>query len=301
MAWVATAELAAAVSNAGGLGIIGTGHMPADALRQEILKVRRLTTKPFGVNVMLRSPFVDDVMRVILAERVPVITTGAGNPALYIKELQQAGIKVIPVVASVALAKRLERIGVDAVIAEGCESGGHIGEVTTMTLVPQVVDAVRIPVIAAGGIADARGVVAALALGAQGVQLGTRFVCTNECTAHDNYKHAVVQARERSTVVTGRTTGHPVRVLANQLTRKFEALEKQGASPDELERLGAGKLRAAVRDGDIEHGSVMIGQIAGLVNSVRPVADVMAEIVGGTAAVLAAVQKSVCKEGADEA
>lgn len=296
MAWVATAELAAAVSNAGGLGIIGTGHMPGEVLRQEILKARRLTAKPFGVNVMLRSPFVQEVMHVILTERVPVITTGAGNPAAYIQELQQAGIRVIPVVASVALAKRLERVGVDAVIAEGCESGGHIGEVTTMVLVPQVVDAVRIPVIAAGGIADARGVVAAMALGAQGVQLGTRFVCTCECTAHDNYKHMVVQARERSTVVTGRTTGHPVRVLANQLTHRFAALEQQGAPAEELEKLGAGSLRAAVRDGDVRHGSVMIGQIAGMVTSVRPVADVMAEIVGGTKAVLAEIQKSVCEE-----
>lgn len=293
MAWVATAELAAAVSNAGGLGIIGTGHMPGEVLRQEIQAVKRLTDKPFGVNVMLRSPFVREVMQVILQEQVPVITTGAGNPAEYIKDLKSAGIKVIPVVASVALAKRLERVGVDAVIAEGCESGGHIGEVTTMALIPQVVDAVHIPVIAAGGIADARGVVAALALGAQGVQLGTRFVCAAECTVHDNYKQAVLRAKERSTVVTGRSTGHPVRVLANRLTREFNTLERQGAPAEDLERLGAGKLRAAACEGDVENGSVMIGQIAGMVNDIRPAAAIIAEIVDGLQGVLATIQQAI--------
>ena len=279
MAWVATAELVAAVSNAGGLGVIGAANMPAEALRQEIRKTKTMTNRPYGVNIMLMSPYVKEVMEVVIEERVPVITTGAGNPGEYIPALKEIGAKVIPVVASVALAKRLERIGVDAVIAEGMESGGHIGEVTTMTLVPQVVDAVSIPVIAAGGIADARGVVAALALGAQGVQIGTRFVASTECVAHPNYKQAILDAKERSTVVSGSSTGHPVRVLGNKLTRDFFRLEKNGAPPEELEKLGAGRLRAAARDGDIHYGSVMIGQVAGLVSDIKPVADIMRDII----------------------
>ena len=279
MAWVATAELVAPVSNAGGLGVIGAANMPAEALRQEIRKTKTLTNKPYGVNIMLMSPYVKEVMEVVIEERVPVITTGAGNPGEYIPALKEIGAKVIPVVASVALAKRLERIGVDAVIAEGMESGGHIGEVTTMTLVPQVVDAVSIPVIAAGGIADARGVVAALALGAQGVQIGTRFVASTECVAHPNYKQAIIDAKERSTVVSGASTGHPVRVLGNKLTREFFRLEKSGALTEELEKLGAGRLRAAARDGDIHYGSVMIGQVAGLVSDIKPVADIMRDII----------------------
>lgn len=291
MAWVATAELAAAVSNAGGLGVIGAGHMPPDALRSEIVKAKSLTNKPFGVNIMLMSPFVKEVMQVVIEERVPVITTGAGNPGEYIPALKEIGSKVIPVVASVALAKRLERVGVDALIAEGMESGGHVGEVSTMALIPQIVDAVSIPVIAAGGIGDARGVVAALALGAQGVQIGTRFVASVECTAHDNYKEAVIRAKERSTVLTGVTTGHPVRVIANKLTREYLELERNGASTEELERLGAGKLKAAVRDGDTERGSVMSGQIAGMVREVKPVAAIIEEIVSEVPAIVAAVQK----------
>lgn len=291
MAWVATAELAAAVSNAGGLGVIGAGHMPPDALRSEIVKAKSLTNKPFGVNIMLMSPFVKEVMQVVIDERVPVITTGAGNPGEYIPALKEIGSKVIPVVASVALAKRLERVGVDALIAEGMESGGHVGEVSTMALIPQIVDAVSIPVIAAGGIGDARGVVAALALGAQGVQIGTRFVASVECTAHDNYKEAVVRAKERSTVLTGVTTGHPVRVIANKLTREYLELERNGASVEELERLGAGKLKAAVRDGDVERGSIMSGQIAGMVREVKPVAAIIEEIVSEVPTIVAAVQK----------
>lgn len=278
MAWVATAELAAAVSNAGGLGVIGAGHMPGEALKAEIRKTKTLTSKPFGVNIMLMSPFVKDVMQVVVEEKVPVVTTGAGNPGEFIPMLKEIGTKVIPVVASVALAKRLERIGVDAIIAEGMESGGHIGEVTTMALVPQVVDAVSIPVIAAGGIADARGVIAAFALGASGVQIGTRFVASTECTVHPNYKEAVLKAKERSTVVTGRFTGHPVRIITNKLSRSFDELEKNGADPGEFDRLGAGKLRAAARDGDVEGGSVMVGQIAGVVNQIMPVAEIMQEI-----------------------
>lgn len=279
MAWVATAELAAAVSNAGGLGLIGAGHMPPDALRAEIQKAKSLTQNPFGVNIMLKSPFVKEVMQVVIDERVAVVTTGAGNPGEYIPALKEIGTKVIPVVASVALAKRLERVGIDAIIAEGMESGGHVGEVTTMALVPLVVDAVKVPVIAAGGIGDSRGVVAALALGAQGVQLGTIFAASTECTAHPNYKEAIVKAKERSTVVTGAITGHPVRVIANKLTRDFAELEKRGASTEELDRLGAGKLKAAVRDGDIDYGSVMVGQIAGMITEVRTVNEIMQDIV----------------------
>jgi len=293
MAWVATAELAAAVSNAGGLGVIGAGHMPPEALRSEIHKAKSLTDKPYGVNIMLMSPFVREVMQVVVEEKVPVITTGAGNPGEYIPALQAIGTKVVPVVASVALAKRLERIGVDALIAEGMESGGHIGEVTTMALVPQVADAVKIPVIAAGGIGDARGVVAALALGATGVQIGTRFVASTECTAHANYKEAVLRAKERSTIVSGSSTGHPVRVIANKLTREFEQMERNGATMEELDQLGAGKLRAAVRDGDIVHGSVMIGQVAGMVTSIQPVAQIIEDIMNDIPKVMMRVKESL--------
>lgn len=290
MAWVATAELTSAVSNAGGLGVIGAGHMPPDVLRAEITKTKALTNRPFGVNIMLRSPFVREVMQVVLEERVPVVTTGAGNPGEYIPALKSIGTKVIPVVASVALAKRLERIGVDAVIAEGLESGGHVGEVTTMSLVPQVVDAVSIPVIAAGGIGDGRGIVAAFALGAQGVQLGTRFVASSECVAHPKYKEAIIRAKERSTVVTGLSTGHPVRVLENKLTKEFFELERSGATVEELDNLGAGKLRLAAREGDIKHGSVMIGQVAGLVKEVKTVAEIINEMVHDIPRIVASVK-----------
>lgn len=293
MAWVATAELAAAVSNAGGLGLIGAGHMPPDALQAEIRKAKTLTDKPFGVNIMLMSPFVKEVMQVVIDERVAVVTTGAGNPGEYIPALKEIGTKVIPVVASVALAKRLERVGIDAIIAEGMESGGHVGEVTTMALVPQVVDAVNVPVIAAGGIGDARGVVAALALGAEGVQIGTLFAATTECTAHPNYKAAIVKAKERSTVVTGAITGHPVRVIANKLTRDFAEMEKRGASSEELDRLGAGKLRAAVREGDVEYGSVMVGQVAGMITSVRSVAEIMQDIVDNVPKVIGKLNQNI--------
>ena len=281
MAWIGTAELASAVSNAGGLGLIGAGHMPPDILRAEIQKAKKWTIKPFGVNIMLMSPFVKEVMQVVVDERVPVVTTGAGNPGEYIPALKEIGSKVIPVVASVALAKRLARTGVDAIIAEGTESGGHVGELTTMALVPQVADAVDIPVIAAGGIADARGVAAAFALGAKGVQMGTRFVLSTECIAHENYKNVVLKARDRSTVVTGRSTGHPVRVIANRLTREYMELESHGASVEELEKLGAGKLNLATHKGDVENGSVMIGQISGMLSEVKPVAEIMQDIVQG--------------------
>ena len=289
MAWIATAELAAAVSNAGGLGIIGAGHMPPDILQAEIRKTKSLTDKPFGVNVMLMSPFVKEVMEMIAGENLAVVTTGAGNPGEYIPALKAVGTKVIPVVASVALAKRLVRTGVDAVIAEGMESGGHIGEITTMSLVPQVVDAVDVPVIGAGGIGDSRGIAAAFALGAQAVQMGTRFVVSEDCIAHENYKNFVVKAKDRSTVVTGVTTGHPARVLANKFTRLYLEREAAGATPDELEKLGLGTLRMAAREGDVDNGSVMIGQISGMMKDIKPVSKIMEELVGGLAPVSANV------------
>lgn len=286
MAWVATAELAAAVSNAGGLGIIAAGNAPADYVSEQVRKAKMLTDKPFGVNVMLLSPFAGEVMKMLCEEKVAVVTTGAGNPGKYIASLKEAGIKVIPVVPSVTIAKKMERDGADAVIAEGTESGGHIGELTTMALVPQVVDAVNIPVIAAGGIADSRGVAAALALGAVGVQLGTRFLCSTECTAHENYKNAVVEAKDRDAVVTGRSTGHPVRGIKNKLTRGFDKLEKEGASVEEIEKFGAGALRNAVVDGDVEMGALMAGQSAGLVCDIKPCDEIINDLVGGLGEVL---------------
>ncbi len=292
MAWLGTAELASAVSEAGGLGIIGAGHMPPDVLREEIEKVKKATKKPFGVNIMLMSPFVKEVMQLMVDERVPVVTTGAGNPGEYIPALKEIGTKVIPVVASVALAKRLVRTGVDAIIAEGMESGGHIGELTTMALVPQVVDAVSVPVIAAGGIGDSRGVCAAFALGAQAVQMGTRFVMSEECIAHENYKNLVLKARDRSTVITGRTTGHPARVLQNKLTRIYLEREAAGASPEELEKLGLGTLRMAAREGDVEMGSVMIGQVSGMMNDIKPVRVILEDLVKGVAAAAENVHKN---------
>lgn len=279
MAWVATAELAAAVSEAGGLGIIAAGNMKAEAVREEIKKLKKMTDKPYGVNIMFRSRYLDEVMNVVIEERVPVITTGAGNPGKYVPRLKEIGTKVIPVVASVALAKRLARSGVDMIIAEGTESGGHIGELTTMALVPQIVDAVDIPVIAAGGIADGRGIMAAFSLGAQGVQLGTIFICAEECIAHDNFKNAVIKAGDRDTTVTGRSTGHPIRGLRNKLTRLYEETEKKGASEEELEQLGIGRLRQAVIDGDVEYGAVMLGQISGLVKSTKPAKQIIEELV----------------------
>ncbi|HHU51188.1 MAG TPA: enoyl-[acyl-carrier-protein] reductase FabK [Firmicutes bacterium] len=280
MAWISTAELAAAVSNAGGLGIIAAGNAPATWVRQEIEKASALTANPFGVNVMLLSPYADEVIQVIIEAGVPVITTGAGNPSKYLSRLKEAGTKVIPVVNSVSLAKRLERSGVDAVIGEGMEAGGHIGTETTMTLIPQLADAVGIPVIAAGGIADGRGVAAAMMLGAEGVQIGTRFICAQECTVHPNYKEAVLRATDRDTVVTGVQTGHPVRIIKNKLAKKFQELEKAGASPAELEELGVGRLRVAAQEGEITEGSVMAGQSCALVRSIIPAAEIVQELVG---------------------
>ena len=265
MAWVAEHHLAAGVSEAGGLGLIAAASAPAQWVRDQIHAARKLTDKPFGVNIMLMSPEADEVAKVIVEEGVKVVTTGAGSPEKYMKMWKEAGVKVIPVVASVALAKRMERCGADAVVAEGCEAGGHIGESTTMTLVPQVVDAVKIPVIAAGGIADGRGIAAAFMLGARGVQMGTHFVVTDESQVHENYKDRIIKAKDIDTRVTGRTTGHPVRALSNEMTRKYIELENKGAGFEELEKLTLGGLRKAVVDGDVANGSVMSGQIAGLV------------------------------------
>lgn len=278
MAWVAEHNLAAAVSKAGGLGLIGGANAPADVVRSEIRKAKELTDKPFGVNVMLLSPHADDVAKVIVEEGIRVVTTGAGNPEKYMDMWKSAGIKVIPVVASVALAKRMEKYGADAVVAEGMESGGHIGEQTTMTLVPQVVDAVSIPVIAAGGIADGRGIAAAFMLGAEAVQIGTRFVVSEESIVHENYKQRIIKAKDIDSAVTGRSHGHPVRSLRNQMTREYVKLEQEGKSFEELEYLTLGALRNAVMDGDVINGTVMAGQIAGMITKKQTCKEMMEEM-----------------------
>ncbi|MCI8775394.1 MAG: enoyl-[acyl-carrier-protein] reductase FabK [Lachnospiraceae bacterium] len=278
MAWVAEYHLAAAVSEAGGLGIIGAGGAPASFVREQIQKVKEITNKPFGVNIMLMNPEADQIAQVVVDEGVKVVTTGAGNPGKYMAMWKEAGIKVIPVVASAALAKMMERAGADVVVAEGMESGGHIGEATTMTLVPQVVDAVSIPVIAAGGIADGRGFAAAMMLGAQAVQMGTRFIVARESIVHDNYKQKVIAAKDIDTAVTGRSTGHPIRCIRNKTTREYLKLEKEGASFEELEKLTLGGLRKAVVEGDVIEGSVMAGQIAGLVKKEQTCAEMIQEI-----------------------
>ena len=278
MAWVAEHSLAAAVSNAGGLGMIAAANAPCEYVRREIRKTRELTDKPFGVNIMLLSPHAEEIAKLVVEEQVLVVTTGAGNPGPYMKMWKDAGIKVIPVVASVALAKMMQRGGADAVIAEGCESGGHIGETTTMALVPQVADAVTIPVIAAGGIGDGRGFAAAMMLGASGVQIGTGFLVATECNIHSNYKNRVLQAKDIDTVVTGRSTGHPIRVLRNKMTREYLKMEQEGVSFEELELLTLGGLRRAVQEGDTDRGSVMSGQIAGLVKKEQTCQEIIEEI-----------------------
>ena len=280
MAWVAEYHLAAAVSEAGGLGMIGAANAPASWVREQIQEVKKRTSKPFGVNVMLMSPNADDVAKVIVEEKVPVVTTGAGNPEKYMKMWKEAGVKVIPVVASVAMAKRMERCQADALVAEGTEAGGHIGENTTMTLVPQIVDAVSIPVIAAGGIGDGRGMAAAFMLGAEAVQMGTHFVVTKESVVHQNYKDCILKARDIDSKVTGRTGGHPVRALRNQMTNEYLKREKEGASFEELELLTLGGLRKAVVDGDVINGSVMAGQIAGLVKEELTCKELITKVVG---------------------
>ena len=281
MAWVATAELVSAVSNAGGLGIIGSGSMEPEILEKEIYRTKQLTDKPFGVNLMLMNPFIDDLVEVVCKEKVAVVTTGAGNPGKYIEKFKSANIKIFPIAPMIALAKRLKKLGVDGIIAEGGESGGHVGELTTMVLVRQIVKEIDLPVIAAGGISDSRSVVAAFALGADAVQIGTRFVVAKECTVHKNYKDAIIKADCRDAVVTGRSTGHPVRCLRNRLTREFDKLEKEGAPKEKLEELGTGKLKAAAVDGDVKWGSVMMGQTAGLIEKEQSVKEILEEIFNG--------------------
>ena len=279
MAWVAEYHLAAAVSNAGGLGIIGAASAPPEVVREQIREVKARTDRPFGVNVMLLNPNAPEVAKIVIEEKVPVVTTGAGSPAKFMEAWKQAGVVVIPVVASVAMAKMMERAGADAVVAEGMESGGHIGSTTTMALVPQVVDAVSIPVIAAGGIADGRGMAAAFMLGAEGIQMGTRFVASKESIVHENYKNQIIKAKDIDSVVTGMSTGHPVRSLRNQMTREYLKLEKENADFMELEKLTLGSLRKAVQDGDTVNGTLMAGQIAGLIRREQTCREIIEETV----------------------
>ena len=280
MAWVAESTLAAAVSNAGGAGIIAGGAAPIDYLRDQIRRAKTLTDKPFGVNVMLMSPNADDLAQLVIDEKVAFVTTGAGNPGKFMDAWKAAGIKVIPVIPSVALAKRMERAGADAVVAEGTESGGHIGENTTMCLVPQVADALEIPVIAAGGIADGRGIAASFMLGAEGVQMGTRFLASEECQIHKNYKELVIDAKDTDSIVTGRFTGHPCRSVKTRFSKKLLNFEKEGGTPDEFEKISAGSLRKAAVDGDLEEGSFMCGAIAGMIKEIKPCKDIIEEMFG---------------------
>lgn len=282
MAWIADSSLASAVSEAGGLGIIAAGNSDVESVRQEIIYAKSKTKRPFGVNIMLLSHHAEDIAYMVCEEGVKVVTTGAGNPGKYIKLWKQHGIKVIPVVPSVALAKRMERAGADAVIAEGSEAGGHIGDITTMALIPQIVDEVSIPVIAAGGIGDNRGVAAAFMLGAKAVQVGTRFLVAKECTVHQNYKNKIINAKDIDTVVTGRSTGHPVRVIKNKLARKMMSLEKQNAPIDELYELGKGALYKAAKEGDLDNGSIMAGQIAGIIKKEQTCEEIIKEMLNIT-------------------
>lgn len=280
MAWVAEHHLAAAVSEAGGFGLIGAASAPPEIVREEIRKAKELTDKPFGVNIMFLNPNADEVAKIVVEEGIQAVTTGAGNPEKYMSMWKEAGVKVIPVVASVAMAKRMERYGADAVVAEGMEAGGHIGNQTTMALIPQIVDAVNIPVIAAGGIGDGRGIAASFMLGAEGVQMGTRFVVADESIVHENYKNRIVKAKDIDSVVTGQSTGHPVRCLRNQMTKEYIKKEQEGVPFEELERMTLGSLRKAVMDGDILNGTVMAGQIAGLVSKRQSCKEILQEIMG---------------------
>jgi enoyl-[acyl-carrier protein] reductase II len=297
MAHVATAELVAAVSDAGGLGIIGAGAAEADWVREQIHLTRKQTDKPFGVNILLISPFAEQVIDVVLEEKVSVVTTGAGNPGPYIPRFKEAGIKVMPVVASVALGRRLERAGADAFVAEGMESGGEIGQITTMALVPQVIDKVTVPVVAAGGIADGRGLAAALVLGAQGVQMGTRFVCSEECVAHPDYKQAIVDASDRATAISGQSTGYPMRALENKLIHEFWEKEKTGISVEELMEFGMGKVRLGLIEGDLENGTLLAGQIAGMIKEVKSVKVIIEEMVAEAEAIIAQLHNSIGGSG----
>ena len=278
MAWVAESHLAAAVSAAGGFGILGSATAPADVERNWIKEIKETTDKPFGVNIMLMSPYAEEVAHLAAEEKVAAVTTGAGNPGKFVKLWKDAGVKVMPVVASVAMAKLMERAGADAIIAEGCEAGGHIGEITTMALLPQVVDAVSVPVIGAGGVGDGRGVAAAFMLGAEGVQIGTRFVVADESIVHDNYKERIIGCKDIDSAVTGRSTGHPVRSIRNRLTKEYAQLEASGASAEEIEQFAAGALRKAVVEGDVVYGSVMAGQIAGLIKKRQSCKEIITEL-----------------------
>lgn len=280
MAWVAESTLAAAVSNAGGVGLIAGGAAPIDYLRDQIRRCKSLTDKPFGVNVMLMSPNAEELAQLIIDEKVPIVTTGAGNPGKFMEAWKAAGIKVIPVVPSVALAKRMERAGADAVVAEGTESGGHIGEITTMCLVPQIVDAVSIPVIAAGGIADGRGIAATFMLGAEGVQIGTRFLAAEECQIHENYKNLVIDAKDTDSIVTGRFTGHPCRGVKTKFAKSLLTFEREGGTPEEFEKITLGSLRKAAVDGNVDEGSFLCGAIAGMVNKIQPAKEIVEEMFG---------------------
>ena len=294
MAWIADASLASAVSNAGGLGIISAMNAGADWVREEIRKCRTLTDKPFGVNIMLMSPHVEEVAQMVAEEKVPVVTTGAGNPSRFVKLWKEAGIKILPVVASTALAKMVERAGVDAVIAEGGESGGHVGDLTTMALVPQVVDAVKIPVVAAGGIGDGRGMVAAFALGACGVQMGTRFLVADECTVSAEYKKKVLAAKDISTMVTGKRLGHPVRAIKNTYMNTYAKMEANSNIPDEeLEQFGVGSLRKAAKEGNADEGCFLAGQIAGMVKRAQPAKEIVDEIMAQAESMMEGVKWDV--------
>ena len=291
MAHIATAELVSAVSNAGGLGIIGCGYYQAEWVRQQIRLTKQKTIRPFGINVPLTSPHAKEVIEVILQEGVPIITTGTASPKPYIPRFKQAGMKIMPVVATVAAAKHMEEAGADAVVAEGMESGGHIGEVTTIALVPQVVDAVKIPVVAAGGFADGRGLAAALALGAQGIQMGTRFVCSTECVANLKYKQKILEADDRATTVTGQTTGLPLRSLKNSLTEQYDALEKAGISKEELELFGQGRMHLGLIEGDTDEGSLLAGQIAGMIKDIKPVKVIIEDTILQTERIINSLNK----------
>ncbi|MDD4801738.1 MAG: nitronate monooxygenase [Syntrophomonas sp.] len=295
MAWIAGGKLAAAVSLAGGLGTIGSGSAPSAWLQEQIHIARKITSRPFAVNLELTSPYLQENIELVINEKIPVVATGGGNPGPFMSRLKDADIKVMPVVASVALARRLERLGADILVAEGSESGGHVGEMSTMSLVPMVVDEVKVPVVAAGGIADGRGLVAALALGAQGAQLGTRFICTPEIILHPAYQAKVIKARDRDTVVCGVSTGHPVRAIQNSFTRQYIKAEKAGADKEELLRLGSGRYPLAAVEGDIENGSILAGQIAGLVKKVQPSAEIIQEIMAEAHVILQKWGDVLCK------
>ncbi len=296
MAWIAGGRLAGSVSAAGGLGVIGAGSADTTWIKKEIDIVRQTTKNPFAVNLMLTSPYIEEVVELVIKEKIQVVTTGGGNPGRYIEKLKNAGIKVIPVVAAVALARRLSRLGADALIVEGTESGGHVGEMTTMSLVPMVVDVVDVPVIAAGGIADGRGVAAAMSLGAKGVQVGTRFICSQECNVHPSYQQKVLKARDRDTVVCGTTTGHPVRAIHNKFTREYLNQERLGTSKEELEELGKGRYPAAAVEGKIDEGSILAGQICGLVKEVQPAAEIVSNIINDACRVIKRLGDIECQK-----